>query len=45
MASSTQEVRERNLDRVIALAANGRVHPDKVVDYAKDFDKYVAGNA
>lgn len=41
MKSTPQEVRERNLDRVVSLAANGRVHPDKIVDYAKDFDKYI----
>lgn len=36
-----QDIRERNLDRVIALAANGRVDPSKIVYFAEKFDQYI----
>lgn len=36
---------ERNLDRAIALAANGRIFPDQVVETATKFNDYMKDNS
>jgi hypothetical protein len=34
-------VKERNLERAVNLAANGRIKPDEIVATAETFDKHV----
>jgi len=36
-----QTVRERNLDRAVHLAANGRIKPEEIVATAEELDEFV----
>lgn len=44
MASDEQSRRERNLDRAVGLAHNGRIKPDEIIEMAKEFDEHLAGH-